>query len=207
MHFLKTELFVGNRKIMPFHISEHLFALDLIDLVMKRRSDESLMREQSLPLTPEIRRFVYSFLDKEEMRINEIFTSVQENQIINNDTFPVLVRAFRPYSFDFINAVDDMLTYCIIMCQITLLVYKNGGLLAPSIALEEISDFVKKYISAGLQSENSDFFGFFRMRLGIKSQLSIEQPTTFSADEATADIQSVKRDKLQKLYNHLKKQF
>ncbi|GFY53293.1 hypothetical protein TNIN_172541 [Trichonephila inaurata madagascariensis] len=145
---------------MSFHIAEHLFALDLIDLVMKRRFEESQIQDQSLPFTPEIRSFVCSFLDREEMKINRIFSRVQGNQV-----------------------------------------YKNGAVLAPSIALEEISDFVKKYISAGFQSENTIW-----LKLGMESQLSIEQPTTSFTEEETADIQSVKRDKLQELYNHIKKQ-
>ncbi|GFR00578.1 hypothetical protein TNCT_727791 [Trichonephila clavata] len=187
---------------MRSHILEHLFALDLIDLVIKRRHEKSLIKEQSLPFTQEIRNFVYAFLDEEEMKIHRIFTTVQGKQIVNNKTFPDFVESFRHNCFPFIDTFEEMLTYCIILCQITLLVYKNGAELAPSIALVEISDFAKAYTSTKFQSENT-----FWLRLGMKPQLSIELPVSFFAEVETADIHPERRDKLQMLYNHLKKQF
>ncbi|GFR22994.1 hypothetical protein TNCT_289411 [Trichonephila clavata] len=170
---------------------------------MKRHIEQSLIKEQSLPFTQEIRSFVYAFLDKEEKKIDQIFTSVQGNQKIDNKTFPLFIESFRPKSNEneLIDTFEDMLTYCIIMCQFTLQVFRNGAELAPSIALAEISDFVKAYISNRVQSGNTIW-----QRLGMKPQLSIEPRTTFYAEVETADIQSSKRDKLHTLYNHLKKQ-
>ncbi|GFY62211.1 hypothetical protein TNIN_257811 [Trichonephila inaurata madagascariensis] len=151
---------------MPFHILEHLFALDLIDLVMKRRNEESPIKQQSLPFTQEIRNFVYAFLDREGMKINQNFTKVQEKNNVDNNLFSAFVESFRYYSFRFVDTFEDMLSYCIALCQISLLVYKNGAQLAPSIALVEISDLVKAYLST--RSENE-----FWKRLGMKPQLSI----------------------------------
>ncbi|GFY49178.1 hypothetical protein TNIN_285071 [Trichonephila inaurata madagascariensis] len=184
---------------MPFHILEHLFALDLIDLVMRRRCEKLPLKEQSFPFTQEIRNFVDAFLDREEMKINRIFTTVQGEQNVGNDTFPAFVESFRHNSFEFVDTFEDMLKYCITLCQLTSLVYRNGAQLAPSIALVEISDFVKAYLST--RSEST-----FWLKLGVKPELSIEQSTAFSAEVETADIQSAKGDKLQMLYNHLKKQ-
>ncbi|GFT44413.1 hypothetical protein TNCV_5054331 [Trichonephila clavipes] len=132
------------------------------------------------------------------MKINRIFTTVQGEQNVGNDTFPAFVESFRHNSFEFVDTFEDMLKYCIMLCQLTLLVYRNGAQLGPSIALVEISDFVKSYVST--RSERT-----FWLRLGVKPELSIEQSTALCAEVETADIQPAKRDQLQRLYNHLKK--
>ncbi|GFR00573.1 hypothetical protein TNCT_727771 [Trichonephila clavata] len=166
---------------------------------MKRRNKESPFKKQSLPFTQEVRNFVYAFLDREEMNINEIFTTVQGKQNVDNDTFPAFVESFRYYSFGFVDTFEDMLAYCTALGQISLLVYKNGTQLAPSIALVEISDLVKAYIST--RSENS-----FWQRLGMKPQLRVGQLASFCAEVETADTQSARGCKLQMLINHLEKQ-
>ncbi|GFR23002.1 hypothetical protein TNCT_289441 [Trichonephila clavata] len=168
---------------------------------MKCQYEESLIKAEWLPFTQEIRDFVSTFLKRNEKKINQIFTRVQGNWIIDDDDFPAFVESFTHNSNELIDTFEGMLEYCTTLCQITLQVYRNGATLAPSIALVKISETVKAYISTGVQSENTIW-----LRLGMKPQLSTEQPNACSAEAETANIHSARGDKLQMLFNHLEKQ-
>ncbi|GFY53294.1 hypothetical protein TNIN_172551 [Trichonephila inaurata madagascariensis] len=179
---------------MSFHISEHLFALDLLDLVMKRRFEESPIEEQSLPFTPEIRNFVYSFLNDEEMKINQCLDTVQGKKNVDNDKFRDFVESFKNHCFRNISTFGDILACCITLCQIALFYYRNGAPLAPSIALGGISDFVKVHIST--KNENT-----FWPRLSIEPQLFIKQ---LSTEMEMVEIFPARKEKLEQLYSKLR---
>ncbi|GFW29370.1 hypothetical protein TNCV_743121 [Trichonephila clavipes] len=167
---------------------------------MKRGFEESQINEHSLPFTQDIRNYVYSYLKEEEVKINQSLSTVLVGQNVENDQFLNFVESFKKHSLDNINSFEGMLMYCITLCQITLLFFRNGAKLAPSIALGRISDFVKAYISTKCQSENT-----FWLRLGIEPQLSIKQLAAFSTEVEIFEIYSAKKEKLKLLYGHLNK--
>ncbi|GFY80144.1 hypothetical protein TNIN_88981 [Trichonephila inaurata madagascariensis] len=159
---------------------EYTFAVDLINFVMEHRKmdwkfHKYFMRNiQSTPLTPTIRSFVLQYLEKEETNIYFLYMMVTKASKVDCDRFYYVVEYVRSNIFSNVNTVTEVIRYCILISQYSLLAYQSGAHLAPLIALKEIPEALKTFISE--KTETSSAFW-----TSLDSEVSKLLPESFAS--------------------------
>ncbi|GFY45801.1 hypothetical protein TNIN_201221 [Trichonephila inaurata madagascariensis] len=147
---------------MSTNSAECMFAIDLINFVMECRKIDWKFHEyflkniQSTPFTPMIRNFVSDYLEYDETNIYFVFARMSKGSNVDSDMFQWIVEYLRTIIFTSVNTVSEAIRYCIVIAQFSLLAYQTGAHLAPYVALKEIQEAMKTFISD--KEESSSIF-------------------------------------------------
>ncbi|GFW10544.1 hypothetical protein TNCV_893391 [Trichonephila clavipes] len=147
---------------MSTNSAEYTFAFDLINFVMECRKmdwkfhDYFLKNVQSTPFTPMIRNFVSDYLENKDLNLYFVYTSMIKASDVNSDMFERIVEYLRISIFTSVNTISEVIRYCIVIAQFSLLTYQRGAHLAPYVALKEIQEAMKAFISD--KEESSGIF-------------------------------------------------
>ncbi|GFQ79079.1 hypothetical protein TNCT_128041 [Trichonephila clavata] len=165
---------------MDTNTAEYIFAFDFLHFVMERsgvfwRSREQECRVNSIAFTRDIRDFIIYYLHKKEKNINYLFLKLNKKSTIDNETFPTIAENLKDSILNNVTTIAELMRFCILVCQFSLLAYLRGSYLAPYTGLIVTYDAVKAYISGNVESPH-----MFWETLGVKvSELVHKIPTTF----------------------------
>ncbi|GFX26832.1 hypothetical protein TNCV_1840051 [Trichonephila clavipes] len=166
---------------MDTNTAEYIFAFDFLHFVMERsgvfwRPRKQECRVNSIAFTTDIKDFITYYLHKEERNIYFLFVTLNKKSTIDNETFPMIAENLKCNIFSYITTIADLMRYCIVICQFSLLAYFRGSYLAPYTGLIVTYDAVKAYICNKAESPS-----MFWETLGVKvSELVHEMPPVFT---------------------------
>ncbi|GFU30304.1 hypothetical protein NPIL_499371 [Nephila pilipes] len=136
---------------------EYIFASQFLHFIMKRRgvfwrSRDLLCRVHSNLFNTLIQDFVSQYLDKEERNIYILFLKMNRRFKVDNETFPMVAESLKNGIFNEVSTIAELIRYCIVLCQFSLLAYLKGSYLAPYTGLIATYDAIKIYISNKVES-------------------------------------------------------
>ncbi|GFW29266.1 hypothetical protein TNCV_742081 [Trichonephila clavipes] len=167
---------------------EYTFAMDLIKFVMKRQKIDYkyLKNIPSTLLTPTIRNFLLEYLKQEETNIYSVYIMRTKNLKVDCHMFNYVLKDLRRNVFSYVNTVTEVIRYCTLISLYALMAHQDGAQMAPDIALKEISEVMKTFISE--KAETSCTFW-----ASLDSEVSKLLPESFSS---SASINSpIKQEK------------
>ncbi|GFR30079.1 hypothetical protein TNCT_613291 [Trichonephila clavata] len=159
---------------------EYTFAVNLINFVMEHRKmgwkfhKYFLKNIRSTSLSPTIQNFVLEYLEDEETNIYFVYMIVTKASKVDCDMFYYVAEHLRRSIFSSVNTVTEVIRYCTLISQCSILAYQRGVHLAPFVALKEVSEAMEIFISE--KEETSSTFW-----ASLDSEVSKLLPESFSS--------------------------